>query len=197
MLKFFINMRKGEYDEHHFDELLLSRGFMSRFLGPLYRRINKSWHVYPLGFLFGIGFDTASEVALLAISATVAAQSTNISVILVLPVLFAAGMSLMDTADGIFMTTAYNWAFSTPLRKIYYNLSVTGISVIAALVIGVIELVQLVAPKLGLTSGFWGWIENLNFGTMGYLLVALFIASWLVSFGIWKVLRLEDAHAAS
>ncbi len=189
----FLKMRRGEYDEENLDQLLVNRGFISRFFGPLYRFINKSWHVYPLGFLFGLSFDTASEIALLAISANLASEAVPLTAILSLPILFAAGMSMMDTADGIFMTTAYNWAFSTPLRKIYYNLSVTGISVVAALFIGLIELIQVVTPKLGLTGGAWGWIQNLNFGGIGYLLVGLFVLAWSVSYLLWKILRLENA----
>ena len=158
----------------------------------LYQFINKSWHVYPLGFLFGLGFDTASEVALLAISANSATQAVPLTAILSLPILFAAGMSLLDTADGIFMTTAYHWAFSTPLRKIYYNLTITGLSVIAALCIGLIELAQIIGSKLGLSGGFWKWVQNLNFGGIGYLLVGLFIVTWLLSLFLWKILRLED-----
>ena len=191
--KVFIGTRSGKYDEEHLDELLLNRGFISRLWGSFYRFINKSWHVYPLGFLFGLGFDTASEVALLAISANAATQSVPAALVISLPILFAAGMSLMDTADGIFMTTAYNWAFSTPLRKIYYNLSVTGISVVAALCIGIIELAQILTPKLGLNNGIWKWMQDLDFGSMGYLLVGLFIVSWAVSYLMWKVLRLENA----
>lgn len=191
--KLFVGVRKGKFDEEHMNQLLLQRGFVSRFLGLLYRFINKSWHVYPLGFLFGLGFDTASEVALLAISANAATQAVPFSMIISLPILFAAGMSLMDTADGIFMTTAYNWAFSTPLRKIYYNLSVTGLSVIAALAIGFIELAQILTPKLGLNYGIWGWIQDINFAGIGYLLVILFILSWSVSYIIWKILRFENA----
>ncbi|KZL92923.1 HoxN/HupN/NixA family nickel/cobalt transporter [Clostridium magnum] len=189
--KIFIGTRRGEYNEENLDKLLLNRGFISRLLGSFYRFINKSWHVYPLGFLFGLGFDTASEVALFAVSANAATQYVPITFIISLPIIFAAGMSLMDTADGIFMTTAYNWAFSTPIRKIYYNLSVTGISVVAALFIGFIELAQILTPKLGLNSGFWRWIQNLNFGSMGYLLVGLFIISWGISYLAWKMLRLE------
>ncbi|MDA8227941.1 MAG: HoxN/HupN/NixA family nickel/cobalt transporter [Desulfitobacterium hafniense] len=191
--RLFMKMHRGEFDEGNLEQLLLNRGFISRFFGPLYRFISKSWHVYPLGFLFGLGFDTASEVALLAISANAASQAMPFTAILSLPVLFAAGMSLMDTADGIFMTTAYNWALSTPLRKVYYNLSVTGISVIAALFIGLIELAQIVTPKLGLNGGIWGWIQNLDFGGIGYILVGLFVLSWGLSYLVWKVLRLENA----
>jgi high-affinity nickel-transport protein len=132
-------------------------------------------------------------VALLAVSANAATNAIPFSVVISLPILFAAGMSLMDTADGIFMTTAYNWAFSTPLRKIYYNLSITGISVIAALVIGSIELAQILTPKLGLNTGIWRWLQNLDFSGIGYFLVALFIISWGASYLIWKLLRLESA----
>ncbi len=191
--RLFLKMRRGEFDEENLDEVLLNRGFVSRFFRPLYQFINKSWHVYPLGFLFGLSFDTASEIALLAIAGNLGAQAMPWTAILLLPILFAAGMSLMDTADGIFMTTAYDWAFSTPLRKIYYNLSVTGLSVIAALFIGLIELAQVITPKLGLNGGVWGWIQNLNFGGIGYLLVGLFVLAWGVSYLLWKVLRLESA----
>ncbi|WP_088227979.1 HoxN/HupN/NixA family nickel/cobalt transporter [Desulfosporosinus sp. FKB] len=189
---FFKKMRQGEFDEENLDELLLNRGFVTRFFKPLYRFINKSWHVYPLGFLFGLSFDTASEVALLAISATLGTKGMPMTAILSLPVIFAAGMSLMDTADGVFMTTAYHWAFSTPLRKIYYNLSVTGLSVIAALVIGIIELAQILSTKLGYHSSFWVWIQSLNFGSIGYILVGLFVITWAVSYIVWKVMDLEN-----
>lgn len=190
--RLFMKMHQGKHNEGNLEQLLLNRGFISRFFGPLYRFISKSWHVYPLGFLFGLGFDTASEVALLAISANAASQAMPFTAILSLPILFAAGMSLMDTADGVFMTTAYNWAFSTPLRKVYYNLSVTGISVVAALLIGLIELAQIVTPKLGLNGGLWGWIQNLDFDGIGYILVGLFVLSWGLSYLVWKVLRLEN-----
>lgn len=190
--KVFFKMRKGRYNEKEVEDLLLNRGFLVRFAGPLFRLINKSWHAYPLGFLFGLGFDTASEIALLAISAGAAKEALPISGILSLPILFAAGMSLMDTADGIFMTKAYRWAFSTPLRKVYYNLTVTALSVTAALLIGIIELAQVFSEKLRLTSGVWGWIQSLNISSIGYLLVILFIFSWGISFIIWKVFKIEE-----
>jgi len=192
LYRLFSQMRKGKDNDNNLDQLLLSRGLISRFCGPLYRLITKSWHVYPLGFLFGLGFDTASEVALLAISANAATQSIPVGAVLALPILFAAGMSLMDTADGVFMTTAYNWAFSTPLRKIYYNLTVTGLSVVAALLIGIVELGQILIAKLGLNYGQWQWIMDLNFGNMGYMVI-LFIISWGISYLFWKVLHLENA----
>ncbi|MDP4083212.1 MAG: HoxN/HupN/NixA family nickel/cobalt transporter [Bacillota bacterium] len=190
--KVFLKMKNGTYNENEVEELLLNRGFIARFAGPLFKLINKSWHVYPLGFLFGLGFDTASEVALLAISAGAAKNALPIVGILSLPILFAAGMSLMDTADGVFMTNAYKWAFSTPLRKVYYNLTVTALSVAAALLIGMIELAQVFSKKMGFTNGIWHWIQNLDIGLLGYLLVALFLLSWGISYAIWKLFKIEE-----
>lgn len=188
----FQQMRRGAYDAEKLEGLLLSRGLVMRIANPLFRLINRSWHVYPLGFLFGLGFDTASEIALLALSAGAAAKALPVWGILALPVLFASGMSLMDTADGVFMTTAYRWAFATPLRKIYYNLTVTGLSVVAALLIGLIELMQVMAQALGLTAGFWGRLQALDFGRLGYLLVGLFVITWSLSYGAWRLLRIEE-----
>ncbi len=188
----FQQMRRGAYDGDELERLLLSRGIVARFAGPLFRMIDRSWHLFPLGFLFGLGFDTASEAALLALSAGAAAKALPVWGILVLPMLFAAGMTLMDTADGVFMTTAYRWAFATPLRKIYYNLTVTGLSVLAALLIGGIELVQVLTQALGLTAGVWGRLQALDFGRIGYLLVGLFILTWSLSYGAWRLLRLEQ-----
>ncbi|MGG5252690.1 HoxN/HupN/NixA family nickel/cobalt transporter [Neobacillus sp. SM06] len=190
--KVFFSMREGTYNEEEVEELLLNRGFLARFTGPLFRFISKSWHVYPLGFLFGLGFDTASEIALLAISAGAAKDALPLVGILALPILFAAGMSLMDTADGIFMVNAYKWAFSTPLRKVYYNLTITALSVAAALLIGIIELAQVFSKKAGLTDGFWHFIQKLDISWLGYLLVILFVLSWGISFTIWKVCKIEE-----
>jgi high-affinity nickel-transport protein len=188
----FMRMRQGSYDATALEDLLLSRGIVARVAGPLFRLVSRSWHVYLIGFLFGLGFDTASEVALLAMSAGAAASALPGLGILALPLLFAAGMSLMDTADGVFMTTAYRWAFATPLRKVYYNLTVTGLSVVAALVIGSIELTQVLSQALGWTAGFWGWLQTLDFGWIGYLLVSLFVLTWSLSYGAWKLLRIEE-----
>jgi nickel/cobalt transporter (NiCoT) family protein len=189
--RLFRALRRGEYQPESLEALLANRGLVVRLLKPLWRFIRKSWHVYPLGLLFGLGFDTASQISLLSLSAgSLAALSW--AGILALPLLFAAGMSLMDTADGVFMTRAYGWAFSTPLRKLYYNLTVTGISVVAALVIGLIELLQVLAEKLELQGGFWNWLGNLDLGWLGYLLVGLFVLTWAVSYGVWKVGRLEE-----
>lgn len=195
--KVFFKMRNGTYNEEEVEDLLLNRGFLARFAGPLFKFINKSWHVYPLGFLFGLGFDTASEVALLAISAGAAKNALPVIGILSLPILFAAGMSLMDTVDGIFMTNAYRWAFSTPLRKVYYNLTVTSLSVTAALLIGMIELAQVYSEKMGLSTGIWHWIQILDISWLGYLLVVLFLLSWGISYIIWKVFKIEERWSSS
>jgi len=189
----FQRMRRGrDGDTQELERLLLSRGLVMRVAGPLFRLITRAWHAYPIGFLFGLGFDTASEVALLALAAGAAASALPVSGVLALPLLFTAGMSLMDTFDGIFMTTAYRWAFATPIRKVYYNLTVTGLSVVAALLIGGLELAQVITRTLGLTTGFWGRLQALDFGRLGYLLVALFVLTWSLSYGAWKFLRLGE-----
>jgi high-affinity nickel-transport protein len=192
--KVFINMRHKSYNEKEMEELLQGRGFMARFLNPLLNLVSKSWHVYPIGFLFGLGFDTASEVALMAISAGAAKSADGITGIMALPILFAAGMSLFDTADGVFMTTAYKWAFNTPLRKVYYNLTITSMSVIAALVIGTLEVLQVISSKMELTG--WGWklVQSLDVGAVGYILVGLFVMIWLASYGIWKFNKLGKSQ---
>lgn len=195
LVRIFLQFRRGEHRQDEFERLLESRGFFSRIARPLYKFIGRSWHVYPLGFLFGLGFDTASEISLLAISAGAAKDALPFIGILAFPLLFAAGMSLMDTADGIFMTKAYRWAFSTPLRKLYYNLSVTMLAVVAALLIGMVELAQVLSEKLGWEGGFWSWIQELDFGMLGYILVALFVLAWAMSVFVWKRLKLEERWA--
>ena len=192
LLRVFRLMRQRRETQEDVEALLEGRGFFARMVVPLTKWITKSWHAYPIGFLFGLGFDTASEVALLAISAAAARHVLPLSGVLALPAAFAAGMSLMDTADGIFMSSAYQWAFSTPLRKLYYNLTVTGLGVLAACVIGVIELGQVVSREIGLTAGFGGWLLHLDFGVMGYVLVTLFVLVWAVSYGAWKILKIEE-----
>lgn len=190
--KVFIKMRQKSYDENKMEELLNNRGLMARFLNPLFNLVSKSWHVYPIGFLFGLGFDTASEVALIAISAGAAKSDISVTGIMALPILFAAGMSLLDTADGVFMTNAYKWAFSTQLRKVYYNLTVTSLSVVAAFFIGAIELAQVITSKMGLTSEICRWVQNLDIGAVGYILVVLFLLIWVTSYGIWKFNKIEE-----
>jgi len=198
IVRIFREMKGGRYDKERLEQRLLERGFMNRFfIGKLFRFVSKSWHMYPLGFLFGLGFDTASEVALLAIAAGVATHHVPIVAVLSLPVIFAAGMSLMDTADGAFMSQAYGWAFSNPIRKVYYNITVTSLSVAVALAIGTIELLQVLAIKLNLTTGFFGWLQDLNFGNIGYGIVGLFVLTWAVSVVVWKKRRIEERWSSS
>ncbi len=198
IVRIFREMKSGRYDKERLEQRLLDRGFMNRFfIGKLFRFVSKSWHMYPLGFLFGLGFDTASEVALLAIAAGVATHHVPFLAVLSLPIIFAAGMSMMDTADGAFMSQAYGWAFSNPVRKVYYNITVTSLSVAVALAIGTIELLQVLATKFNLTSGFFGWLQNLDFGNIGYGVVGLFVLTWAVSVIVWKKRRIEERWTSS
>ncbi|TMG40046.1 MAG: HoxN/HupN/NixA family nickel/cobalt transporter [Chloroflexi bacterium] len=190
--RIFREMRTGRYNENELEGRLMARGFMSRFIGPLFRFVNKSWHMYPIGVLFGLGFDTATQVAVWAIAAGFASQGVPLYVIMALPVLFAAGMSLMDTADGAFMAQAYSWAFSNPVRKVYYNLTITGLSVLVALLVGTIELLSVVSGQLGLTGGFWNLVGNLNFNLIGMGIVAVFVIVWGSSLIIWKTQHIEE-----
>jgi high-affinity nickel-transport protein len=193
IVRVFRDMRHGRYDRQRLEARLLDQGLMSRFfLRRLGGRIDSSWKMYPLGALFGLGFDTATEIGLLAIAAGVATHEAPFLAIVSLPILFAAGMSLMDTADGAFMCKAYGWAFSNPVRKVYYNITVTSLSVTVALVIGMIELLQVAAAKLSLDSGFWTFLDDLDFGKIGYVVVALFVATWAASLVIWKARRIEE-----
>ncbi len=184
IVRVFRELRTGSLDDERLEQRLQDRGLMSRlFIGRVANRIRESWHMYPLGVLFGLGFDTATEVGLLAISAGVATNHVPFLAVLSLPLLFAAGMSLMDTADGAFMSHAYTWAFSNPVRKVYYNLTVTTLSVVVALGVGSVELLQVFgAPGL----------EALNFNTLGYAIVGLFVATWATSAVVWKVGRVEE-----
>jgi len=197
-------MKKGTYDEERLEQRLMDRGLMNRaFLGKAFRLITKSWHLYPLGVLFGLGFDTASEVGLLAITAAAAttgqaAGGRHIPFlgIIALPILFAAGMSLMDTADGAFMAKAYDWAFASPLRKVYYNLTTTGLSVFVALGIGTIEYLQVVSAKLKLQSSLFAWVDRLNFQVLGYAIVATFVVTWIGSVALFKLRRVDERYAS-
>jgi high-affinity nickel-transport protein len=189
-------MRTGGLDEAALERRLLERGFMCRFLRKPMGLVRSSAQMYPLGILFGLGFDTATEVGLLAVTAGAASGHVPPAAILALPILFAAGMSLMDTADGVFMSKAYRWAFAGAARKLFYNLTVTGLSVAVALLIGTIELAQVAASRLRLTGGFWTWLERLDFGTLGYAVVALFAATWLVAFFVWRWRRIEERWEA-
>jgi nickel/cobalt transporter (NiCoT) family protein len=196
IVRVFRDLPKSELDEERLERRLQERGFMGRFFfGRLFKLVSKSWHMYPVGFLFGLGFDTATEVGLLALAAGVATHAVPFLAVLSLPLLFTAGMSLMDTADGAFMSHAYGWAFSNPVRKIYYNITVTSLSVFVALAVGTVELLQVATAKLGLSSGFWGWLGGLDIGKLGYVLVATFAGAWIVSALIWKTARIEQRFA--
>ena len=198
ILRIYRDAKRGRLDRKRLEERLLDRGFMNRlFIARFARLITKSWHMYPLGVLFGLGFDTATEVGLLAIAAGVATNHVPMLAVLSLPILFAAGMTLMDTADGAFMSHAYGWAFSNPVRRIYYNITVTSLSVAVALAVGSIELLQVFAAKLALEGGIWDWLDALDFGTLGYFVVALFVLTWLLSVAVWKLRRIEDRWAAA
>jgi high-affinity nickel-transport protein len=193
VVRIFLQIRTGHYDKQRLEQRLLDRGFMNRlFIGKLFRVVSRSWHMYPLGLLFGLGFDTATEVGLLAVAAGVASHAVPFLGVLSLPLLFAAGMSLMDTADGAFMSQAYGWAFSNPVRKVYYNITVTTLSVVVALAIGTIELVQVLATRLDV----WPAVQGLDFGGLGYVLAALFVGTWLVSVTVWKAGRIEERWTA-
>ncbi|WP_445529419.1 HoxN/HupN/NixA family nickel/cobalt transporter [Streptomyces cyslabdanicus] len=194
--KVFRRMRAGHFDEAALEKQLDSRGFMNRLLGRLTKAVSKSWQMYPLGLLFGLGFDTATEIALLVLAGSGAASGLPWYAILCLPVLFAAGMSLLDTIDGSFMNFAYGWALSKPVRKVYYNLTMTGLSVAVALVIGTVELLGLLADKADLHGRFWGWVSGLDLNTVGYAVVGLFVATWAVAVVVWKVGRIEEKWEA-
>ena len=186
--------RGGRFVESDVDMLLSQRGLFGRLLRPCFRLVAKSWHMYPLGFLFGLGFDTATEIGLLGISATQASQGLPLWSIMVFPALFTAGMALVDTADAVLMLGAYGWAFVKPIRKLYYNMTITFVSVIVALLIGGIEALGLLADKLGLEGGLWSFIGDLNddFGEIGYLIIGVFVASWLLSALIYRLNRYDE-----
>ncbi|MGN6722435.1 MAG: HoxN/HupN/NixA family nickel/cobalt transporter [Marmoricola sp.] len=193
----FRKMRTGEFSEEELEKHLDSRGFMNRFLAPLTRSIRKPWHIYPIGVLFGLGFDTATEVGLLVLAGGAAAFNLPFYAILVLPVLFAAAMSLADTVDGVFMNFAYGWAFARPVRKVFYNLTITSLSVVVALVIGTIELVGVAADRFGITEGPLAAIANINLDYAGYGIVALFFAVWAIALVAWRVGRIEERWSAN
>ena len=177
------------YVDEDLNMLLAGRGLLARLFRPMFRLIRRSWHMYPLGFLFGLGFDTATEIGLLGISAAQAAQGMSIWSILVFPTLFTAGMSLVDTTDSILMLGAYGWAFVKPIRKLYYNLTITFVSVVVAVVIGGIEALGLAGDQFGLSGPFWQAIIALNdhFGMIGYLIIAIFAVTWIAAAVIYRV----------
>ncbi len=197
IFKIFRRMRCGDgFDQNELDRQLDSRGLVNRLLGPVVRRVSASWHMYPVGLLFGLGFDTATEVALLFLAAGAASSNLPVYAILCLPVLFAAGMSLLDTIDGSFMNFAYGWAFSQPVRKVYYNLTITGLSVAVAFIVGSIELLSIAPTELGLHGAFWAWASSVDLNEVGYFILGLFVLTWALALAIWHLGRIEERWTA-
>lgn len=192
IVRVFLRMRGGDYDETALEAHLNNRGALNRLFGRFTKSITKSWHMYPLGLLFGLGFDTATEIALLVLAGTSAVAGVPWYAILCLPVLFAAGMSLLDTIDGTFMNFAYGWAFSEPVRKVFYNLAVTGLSVSIALMIGTVQLTSALAEGLHLTSEPWRSITELDMNVVGYAIVGLFLITWIGAYAVWRLGRIEQ-----
>jgi high-affinity nickel-transport protein len=190
--------RGGAFVEEDLNRLLAQRGFLGRLFRPLFRLVSGSWHMYPLGFLFGLGFDTATEIGVLGISAAEASKGLPIWSIMVFPALFTAGMSLIDTTDGMLMLGAYGWAFTKPIRKLYYNLTITLVSVLVAVLIGGIEALGLLADRMNLNGSFWIFIGALNdhFGALGYLIIVIFAASWLLSLAFYRLGRFDRLEPA-
>jgi len=192
IVRVFRDMRSGRFNEDELDAQLDKRGLMNRILGPLARRVDAAWKIYPIGVLFGLGFDTATEVALLVLAGTAVVSGLPFYAILSLPILFAAGMCLFDTADGCFMNFAYDWAFARPVRKVYYNLTITGLSVFVAFFIGTVELLSLLGQELRLSGTFWRFMGNFNINKAGYVIVAVFVVVWVVALGIWHFGKIEQ-----
>jgi high-affinity nickel-transport protein len=192
IVRLFRRMRAGEHDRQSLERELVAGGLLTRLFGRLFKLITHSWQMYLVGFLFGLGFDTASEISFLAISAGAAAQHIPIYALISLPLIFAAGMSLMDTADGAFMSQAYAWAFSNPVRKVFYNLTVTALSVFVALFVGLFELSQLLVQQLNLRGGAWDAIGGMDLGIMGFVIVGAFIVTWAGAILIYRGLHIEE-----
>ncbi len=192
LLRIFAGMRQGRFRHDELDEQLDRRGLMNRVLGPLARRVDAPWKMYPVGVLFGLGFDTASEVALLVLSGSAVTSGLPFYAILSLPILFAAGMTLFDLADGCFMNFAYGWAFFRPIRKIYYNVAITALSVAVAVVIGTIELLGLLPGEIGWHGGAWRFFANFNLNRAGFFVIGLFALTWVVAMAVWRLFHIED-----
>ncbi|MGB8996545.1 MAG: HoxN/HupN/NixA family nickel/cobalt transporter, partial [Pseudonocardiaceae bacterium] len=196
IIKVFVKMRSGIYNEQELEDQLNKRGFMNRILGGLTKSVRKPWHIYPIGVLFGLGFDTATEVGLLVLAGGAAAFSLPFYAILILPILFAGGMCLMDTTDGIFMNAAYGWAFAKPVRKVFYNITITALSVAVALIIGTIELIGVLDDQAGITSGPLAAIGSIPLDYAGYGIVTLFVVAWLTALAVWRFGRIEEKWSA-
>ncbi|MFW0794570.1 HoxN/HupN/NixA family nickel/cobalt transporter [Gordonia sp. CPCC 205515] len=197
IVRVFRDMRRGLYDEERLEAHLNNRGFMNRLLGRFMRVVTKPWQMYPIGVLFGLGFDTATEVALLVLAGSSAAAGLPWYAILCLPVLFAAGMSLFDSIDGSFMNFAYGWALANPVRKVYYNLIITGLSVAVAMVIGTIELLGLLADEFGWTGRFWDDVSGVDLNIVGFIIVGLFVLTWIGSLAVWRFGNIEERWSAA
>jgi nickel/cobalt transporter (NiCoT) family protein len=191
VVRLFRQMRSGRYSDEELEEQLAKRGLLNRFLGPLARRVDAPWKIYPIGVLFGLGFDTATEVALLVLAGSAVVSGLPFYAVLSLPILFAAGMSLFDTADGCFMNFAYDWAFARPVRTVYYNLTITGLSVFVAFFIGTIELLGLVGQEAHLGGGFWAFLGSFNINTAGFVIVGVFVLTWVAALAIWHFGKIE------
>jgi high-affinity nickel-transport protein len=192
ILKVFRAMRQGGYDEETLEDHLNNRGLMNRILRPIMKSITRPGQMYPVGVLFGLGFDTASEVALLVLASAGAAGGLPWYAILSLPILFAAGMCLFDTIDGTFMNFAYDWAFSRPVRKVFYNITITSLSIIVAVFIGGLEVLQVTSQQLGLTGGLWNYANNFDLNNAGFIIVGLFVATWVIALSVWRFAHIED-----
>ena len=184
----------GVYSDEDLNVLMSKRGFFSRIFRPLFGMISRSWQMFPIGFLFGLGFDTSTEVAVLGIAATQAAKGISIWSIMIFPALFTVGMALVDTTDGVLMLGAYRWAFLTPIRKLYYNLTITGVSIVVALVVAGIEALGLLRVQLSLKGSFWAFISSLNenFNTIGFFIIGIFLCAWLLSVLIYRLMRYDE-----
>jgi nickel/cobalt transporter (NiCoT) family protein len=192
IVKVFREMRTGKYNDEELEAQLDKRGLMNRFLGPIARRTDAPWKMYPLGMLFGLGFDTATEVALLVLAGSAVVSGLPFYAILSLPILFAAGMCLFDTIDGCFMNFAYDWAFAKPIRKVYYNLTITGLSVFVAVFIGTIEILGLIGGEYKLTGGFWDFMGSFDINTAGFVIVGIFVVTWVAALAIWHFAKIEQ-----
>jgi len=190
--RLYRQMRSGRYDPVELERQLDKRGVMNRLLGGYARHIDTSWKLYPVGFLFGLGFDTATEVALLVLAGSAVVGGLPLYAILSLPILFAAGMCTFDTLDGCFMNFAYDWAFANPVRKVFYNLTITGLSVAVAFFVGSIEILGLIGQEANLSSPFWAFFRDFNINTAGFVIVGLFVATWVVALLYWRLARVEE-----
>jgi nickel/cobalt transporter (NiCoT) family protein len=197
IIKVFREMRTGRYSDEELERQLDARGLMNRFFGGYAKRIDTGWKIYPVGVLFGLGFDTATEVTLLVLAGTAVVSGLPFYAILSLPILFAAGMCLFDTADGCFMNFAYDWAFARPVRKVFYNLTITGLSVFVAFFIGTIEILGLLGAELNLSGGFWSFMGSFDLNKAGFVIVGIFVLTWAVALSIWHFGHIEQKWEAA